>query len=121
MPRREIYNAGNKDSLPGSLGRSEGDDPSTDELVNCAYDALGTTFDFFRTAYGRNSLDGQGGSLRATVHYRENFMNVFREKGRLVLGDGDGKIFQPRPRDLLDVFASLVKQYSLGQSAEQAD
>ncbi|MFF2629636.1 M4 family metallopeptidase [Kitasatospora griseola] len=151
VPHREIYDAGNKDSLPGSLVRSEGDDPGADELVNCVYDALGTTFDFFLAAYGRNSLDGQGGTLRATVHYRENFMNVFWEKGRLVLGDGDGKIFQLRPRDLLDVvaagvsrqiqnpqlryfnqsgalsesicdvFASLVKQYSLGQSADQAD
>ncbi|MFD8755664.1 hypothetical protein ACFV0O_32505 [Kitasatospora sp. NPDC059577] len=85
--RREIYDAERKESLPGTLVRSEGDDASTDELVNGVYDALGTTFDFFRTAYGRNSLDGQGGPLRATVHYRDKFTNVFWEKGRLVLGD----------------------------------
>ncbi|MFB7476050.1 M4 family metallopeptidase [Kitasatospora sp. NPDC056184] len=151
VPRREIYDARNKDSLPGTLVRSEGEDAGTDELVDGVYDALGTTFDFFLTAYGRNSLDGQGGTLRATVHYREKFMNVFWEDGRLVLGDGDGEIFQLRPRDLLDVvaadvsrqilnpqlgyfhqsgalsesvcdvFASLVKQYALGQSTDQAD
>ncbi|MEV8325988.1 M4 family metallopeptidase [Kitasatospora sp. NPDC056731] len=149
--RREIYDARNKKSLPGTLVRSEGDDASTDELVNSVYDALGTSFDFFLAAYGRNSLDGEGGTLRATVHYDEKFTNVFWEGGRLVLGDGDGEVIQLRPRDLLDVvaagvvrqiqnpelgyfnqsgalsesisdvFASLVKQYSLGQSADQAD
>ncbi|WP_380284036.1 M4 family metallopeptidase [Kitasatospora purpeofusca] len=150
-PRREIYDAGHKDSLPGSLVRSEGEGPGQDELVNAVYDALGTTFDFLLTAYGRNSLDGEGGPLRASVHYREKFANVFWDGERLVLGDGDGEFFRLRPRELLDVvaaglarqivkpellyvlqsgalsesvadvFASLVKQYALGQSADQAD
>ncbi|MFE5740505.1 M4 family metallopeptidase [Streptomyces celluloflavus] len=151
MPRREIYDARNKDSLPGTLVRSEGEDASEDELVNSVYEALGTTFDFFLAAYGRNSLDGEGGPLRATVHYREKFTNTFWDGERLVLGDGDGEVIQLRSHDLLDiianglirqivnpqlmyigqsgalsesiadVFASLVKQYSLGQSADQAD
>ncbi|MFF2960272.1 M4 family metallopeptidase [Streptomyces sp. NPDC057963] len=151
VPRREISDARNKESLPGTLVRSEGEAAGKDDLVNSVYDALGTTFDFFLTAYGRNSLDGEGGPLRATVHYGEKFANVFWEDGRLVLGDGDGEIIQLRPRDLLDVvaagvirqipnpqlmyfgqsgalsesicdvFASLVKQYSLGQSADRAD
>ncbi|MEV7119201.1 M4 family metallopeptidase [Kitasatospora griseola] len=150
-PRREVYDAGTKDTLPGTLVRSEGDDPSTDELVNSVYDALGTIFDFFRDVYGRNSLDGEGGPLRVTVHYRENFANAFWDEKQFVLGDGDGEVFQLRPQEILDVvaagmvrqimnpqlvylfdsgalsesvadvFASLVKQYSLGQSAEQAD
>ncbi|MFD7596071.1 M4 family metallopeptidase [Kitasatospora sp. NPDC059812] len=149
--RREIYDARNKKSLPGALVRSEGEAASKDELVNSVYDALGTTFDFFLTAYGRNSLDGEGGPLRATVHYGDKFANVFWKGGRLVLGDGAGEFVQLRPRDLLDVvaasvsgqilnpqlmyfgqsgalsesisdvFASLVKQYSLGQSADRAD
>ncbi|MFF0292834.1 hypothetical protein ACFYS8_06350 [Kitasatospora sp. NPDC004615] len=59
-PRREVYDAGTKDTLPGTLVRSEGDDPSTDELVNSVYDALGTTFDFFRDVYGRE-LPGRRG------------------------------------------------------------
>ncbi|MFD7106968.1 M4 family metallopeptidase [Streptomyces celluloflavus] len=150
-PRREIYDARNKDSLPGTLVRSEGEDASEDELVNSVYEALGTTFDFFLASYGRNSLDGEGGPLRATVHYREKFTNTFWDGERFVLGDGDGEFIQPRSHDLLDVianglirqivnpqlmyigqpgalsesiadvFASLVKQYSLGQSADQAD
>ncbi|MFG2695267.1 M4 family metallopeptidase [Kitasatospora sp. NPDC048407] len=150
-PRREVYDAGTKDTLPGTLVRSEGDDPSTDELVNSVYDALGTTFDFFRDVYGRNSLDGEGGPLRVTVHYREKFPNAFWDGKQFVLGDGDGTVYQLRPQEILDVvaagmvrqimnpelvyafdsgalsesvadvFASLVKQYSLGQSADQAD
>ncbi|MFD0398981.1 hypothetical protein ACFVHI_12990 [Kitasatospora sp. NPDC127121] len=108
MPRREIYDARNKESLPGALVRSEGEAASKDELVNSVYDALGTTFDFFLTAYGRNSLDGEGGPLRATVHYGDKFANVFWKGGRLVLGDGDGEFVQLRPRDLLDVVAPSV-------------
>ncbi|MFE7562524.1 M4 family metallopeptidase [Kitasatospora sp. NPDC057500] len=150
-PRREVHDARNKDSLPGTLVRSEGDDAVGDELVNGVYDALGTTFEFFRDAYGRNSLDGEGGPLRATVHYREKFPNMFWDGRRFVLGDGDGEIFRLRPNEILDivaagmtrqimnpqllyafqsgalsesvadVFASLVKQYALGQTADQAD
>ncbi|MFD8482315.1 M4 family metallopeptidase [Kitasatospora sp. NPDC059673] len=148
---REIHDAGNKDTLPGTLVRSEGDDPSTDELVNSVYDALGSTFDFFREVYGRNSIDGKGSPLRVTVHYREKFANAFWDGERFVLGDGDGELFRLRPHEILDVvaaglaqqitaplllsvkdpgalavsiadvFASLVKQYALGQSADQAD
>ncbi|MET8698051.1 M4 family metallopeptidase [Kitasatospora sp. NPDC004723] len=150
-PRREVYDAGTKDTLPGTLVRSEGDGASEDNLVNSVYDALGTTFDFFLTAYGRNSMDGKGGPLRATVHYREKFPNAFWDGERFVLGDGDGETFQLRPREILDVvaaglaqqiveplllsskepgalavsladvFASLVKQHALGQSADRAD
>ncbi|MFE6868599.1 M4 family metallopeptidase [Kitasatospora sp. NPDC057692] len=150
-PRREVYDAGNKDTLPGTLVRSEGDGPSTDELVNSVYDALGSTFDFFRDVYGRNSLDGEGGPLRATVHYREKFPNAFWGGERFVLGDGDGERFKVCPQEILDVvaagmtrqimnpqhlyafepgalsesiaevFASFVKRHALGQSADQAD
>ncbi|MFF2545871.1 M4 family metallopeptidase [Kitasatospora sp. NPDC058063] len=150
-PHREIYDAKNQQSLPGTLVRSEGEAESADDTVNAVYDALGTVVDFFHTVYGRDSLDGKGGPLRATVHHDKESWNPFWDGQRLVLGDGDGKVFRPQPRGLLDVitgtltplvlnpellyfhqsgaltvsvgdvFGSLVKQHSLGQSADQAD
>lgn len=148
---REIYDAEKQNTLPGTLVRSEGEAESADETVNAVYDAIGTIADFFHTVYGRDSLDGKGGRVRATVHHGMPGFNAFWDGERFALADGDGTIFQPRPRELLDVvagpltklilnpdlaytfqpgalsesvsdvFASLVKQYSLGQTADQAD
>lgn len=151
-PVRKVYDAGQKRELPGTLVYSEGDGPSEDAAVSRVVDGLGATFDLFWSVYGRNSLDGEGLPLVATVHYGKDFGNSFWGDGQLVFGDGDGKLFLDFTRSLEniahqltmgliehtanllfhgetgalavsigDVFGSLVKQRSLGQTAEGAD
>ena len=56
--------------------RGEGDPPSTDVAVNEAYDFSGATYDFYETAYNRNSVDGRGLRLDSTVHYDQQFDNA---------------------------------------------
>ncbi len=92
-PDREISDAQLREVLPGVKVRGE-DDPATgDAAADEAFDGLGATFDFLWDAWGRNSLDGAGGSLLATVHYGEDYDNAFWNGERMVFGDGDGEVF----------------------------
>ncbi|MGW5235410.1 M4 family metallopeptidase [Streptomyces nodosus] len=92
-PRRTVYDAGHRQNLPGSKVRGEGDDPGQDASVNRAYAGLGATFELYLTAYGRDSIDGEGLPLDASVHYDDHYDNAFWNGEQMVFGDGDGEIF----------------------------
>ena len=92
-PNRTIADAHNDETLPGAVVREEGDDPTGDVAVDEAYDGLGATFALFSEVYGRNSIDGAGLPLDATVHYGVEYDNAFWDGQRMVFGDGDGEIF----------------------------
>ncbi|MDI3421072.1 M4 family metallopeptidase [Streptomyces luteolus] len=151
-PNRTIHDARNGTELPGTKVRAEGGEPSQDATVNRAYAGLGATFELFLKSFERDSIDGNGLPLIATVHYDEKYGNAFWDGKQMVFGDGDGEIFLDFtiPVDVMahelthgvtqytanlaysgqsgalnesvsDVFGSLVKQYTLGQTADQAD
>ncbi len=150
--QRTVYDARHGSQLPGAKARGEGDPPGKDVTVNEAYDGAGATYDLYRQAFDRNSIDDRGMPLVSTVHYRRDYDNAFWDGNQMVYGDGDGKIFQrfTKAVDVIghelthgvtqyeanldyadqpgalnesfsDVFGSLVKQWALGQAAEQAD
>jgi Zn-dependent metalloprotease len=93
QPRRRIRDAGTGTDLPGRLVRREGEAPTGDVTADEAYDGLGATHDLYDEAYGRDSLDGAGVPLRATVHYGVDYSNAFWDGTRMVFGDGDGEYF----------------------------
>lgn len=93
LPQRSIYDAEHQQQLPGKLVRAEGRPTTGDVSVDEAYEGLGATFEFFRDVYGRNSLDGKGLPLSATVHYDRDYDNAFWDGERMVFGDGDGEVF----------------------------
>lgn len=99
-PRREVYDAGNRATLPGRLVRSEGEDPTGDAEADAAFDGAGYTYRLFADVYSRDSLDGQGMTLVSSVHVRRNFNNAFWNGEQMAYGDGDGKIFLPFTRSL---------------------
>src|SRR5262245_17506233 len=76
VKQRTISSAGNEETVPGTVVRSEGAAPTNDPAVDEAYDGLGHTFDFFLEVYRRNSIDDEGMPLNATVHYGHNFNNA---------------------------------------------
>lgn len=92
-PNRTISDARGSETLPGVVVRSEDDAPVADAAVNEAFDGLGATFDLLLGAFGRNSIDGLGAPLEATVHYGRDYDNAFWDGERMVFGDGDGEIF----------------------------
>ncbi|GAA2955740.1 M4 family metallopeptidase [Streptomyces enissocaesilis] len=150
-PHRTVHDAEHLRSLPGRKVRGEGDEPHPDATVNRAYAGLGATFELLLKAFGRDSVDGNGLPLVASVHYGENYGNAFWDGQQMVFGDGD-EIFRDftLPVDVIahelahgvtqytagltyfgqsgalnesvsDVFGSLVKQYVDDQSADRAD
>ncbi|WP_327392148.1 M4 family metallopeptidase [Streptomyces sp. NBC_01186] len=93
-PQRTIYDAKNKETLPGKKVREEGSKPAKDASVNRAYAGLGATFELYLSAYARYSIDGSGLPLDATVHYGEEYGNAFWDGKQMVFGDGDGELFR---------------------------
>jgi Zn-dependent metalloprotease len=151
-PHRTVHDAGHGTDLPGRTVRGEGAPASRDATVNRAYSGLGATFELYLKAYGRDSIDGKGMPLIASVHYSRDYNNAFWNGEQMVFGDGDGEVFLDftLPVDVIghelthgvtqhtanlayegqsgalnesvsDVFGSLIKQYTLGQTAAEAD
>jgi subtilisin len=148
--RRQVFKCDNGNDLPGDPARMESDPVSSDDVVNQAFDHAGTTWKFFNQIFGRESVDGHGRTLVSSVHYGQNYDNAFWDGQQMVYGDGlifhnfTGAIeviahelthgvtqfsaqlaYQNQTgalnESMSDVFGSLVKQWSLNQSADQAD
>jgi bacillolysin len=92
---RKIYNNNNDSSkgLPG-VGpvRIEGQAVTGNADVDNAYTYLGDTYNFFFNNFGRNSIDGAGLQLIATVKYCDPsyscpFANAFWNGEQMVFGD----------------------------------
>lgn len=151
-PHRTVHDARHGTDLPGRKVRGEGDEPGKDATVNRAYAGLGATYELFWKSFERDSIDGNGLPLDATVHYDRDYNNAFWNGEQMVFGDGDGEIFldftipidvighelshgvtqytanltyfgQPGAlnESMSDVFGALIKQYTLGQTAAEAD
>jgi hypothetical protein len=98
--QRTIHDAHHGTGLPGAVVRSEGGQPTGDEAVDQAYDGLGATWTLYDEVFGRNSIDGRGLPLVATVHYDRGYDNAFWNGAQMVFGDGDGTIFLGFTRSL---------------------
>jgi Zn-dependent metalloprotease len=116
-PVRSIYDAGGSETLPGKLVRKEGDPESGDVAADEAYDGLGHTHKLFADIFGRNSIDGAGLPLDATVHFGKLYDNAFWDGGQMVFGDGDSQVFERFTRSLSVIGHELthgVTQFSAG-------
>ncbi|MFC7847740.1 M4 family metallopeptidase [Arthrobacter sp. NPDC057388] len=114
---RSVFDAKSGESLPGQVVRKEGDAPTGDPAVDEAYDGLGHTHSLYADAFGRNSIDGQGMPLKATVHFGRMYDNAFWDGQQMVFGDGDGEVFERFTRSLSVIGHELahgVTQFSAG-------
>jgi Zn-dependent metalloprotease len=149
--KREVYDAQNREKLPGKRARFEDDPETSDQTVNNAYDYSGIVRDFLWNVHNRNGINANGMVFRVTVHYGDGFGNAFWDGSQFTAGDGDGKVFLTFV--LLDVFGhevihgvtefeantryygqsgalnesfsdvggESIEQYHLGQTADAAD
>lgn len=150
-PERRIHDGQNKAALPGKLVRSEGDGPSGIADADRIYDATGDVLTLLAQEYGRNSLDGHGMPVIATVNHRRNYNNAFWDGDQMAFGNGDGKLFRTfidlsviahemthgvvqfsggliyqdqagaLNESICDVFAAIAVQRHLGQTPSEAD
>jgi Zn-dependent metalloprotease len=91
---RTIYDAGGSENLPGKLVRKEGERATGDAATDEAYGGLGHTHRLYADVFGRNSIDGRGLRLDATVHFGMLYDNAFWDGTQMVFGDGDGEVFE---------------------------
>ncbi|MGH9000786.1 MAG: M4 family metallopeptidase [Acidimicrobiia bacterium] len=92
---RAVYDAGGTEDLPGKIARaSDGpDQPAGDVAVDEAWNGMGATDTYLRDVHRRASLDGEGTTMEAVVHFGERYANAFWDGRRIVCGDGDGELF----------------------------
>ncbi|NUR08232.1 MAG: M4 family metallopeptidase, partial [Nocardioidaceae bacterium] len=110
-----VYTADNGSDLPGELVRAAGDEVSGDVAVDEAYAGVEGSLALYREVYDRDSFDGQGAPVDATVHYQRDYDNAFWDGNQLVFGDGDGKVFGrfTKPVDVLGhELTHAVTQYT---------
>jgi Thermolysin metallopeptidase, alpha-helical domain/Thermolysin metallopeptidase, catalytic domain len=114
---RVVHSAGNTETLPGEVVRSDGDPPVGDLAVDESFDSSGQVLDLFQSQFGRRSIDGHGGTVSITVHYGRDYDNAFWDGTQLVFGDGDGQIFErfTKPMDVMaHEFTHGVTQFTIG-------
>jgi len=95
----ETYTANNRSSLPGTL-LTDADNVWTDRAGVDAHAHAAATYDFYKSKFNRNGIDGNGLLIRSTVHYGSNYNNAFWNGVQIVFGDGDGTTFRPLSGDL---------------------
>ena len=68
---RRLYDLSNNPStpLPGTLVRSEGGAVSGNVDADDVYDYSGDTYNYYWSEHGRDSFDGHGATMSASVHY----------------------------------------------------
>lgn len=88
---RQVFDAQGRTILPGTLLRDEDDPPHRDKEANEAYDNVGIAMQFFKSVLGRDSVDGRGMRIDASVHYGVRFPNAMWTGEQMIVGDGDGR------------------------------
>ena len=98
-----VYTASNGSTLPGRKVRAAGAAATGDPAVDEAHDGVQASLALFMEVFGRDSYDGQGAAVVASVHYQRDYDNAFWDGDQLVFGDGDGKVFDrfTKPVDVL--------------------
>ncbi|MFD0415571.1 M4 family metallopeptidase [Streptomyces sp. NPDC127108] len=101
-----VYDAHhNRETTGLAVARRTGQPPTGDAAVDEAYDALLATSAFARAVLGRDPLVRR--PMTAVVHYSGDFSNMYWNGELLVLGDGDGTVFE-RFTQCLEIIAGGV-------------
>ena len=92
---RNIYDANSTSADPGDLVRDEGSDPSGILDADKAYNYYGDTYEFYLEEHNRDSIDGNGMVMSATVRYCDPdqacpYANAFWNGGRQRMYFGEG-------------------------------
>ncbi len=88
----QTYTASNRTSLPGSTVTSSSSTFNDPASVD-AHAYAQKVYDFYKSNFNRNSIDGNGLAIRSTTHYSTRYNNAFWNGSQMVYGDGDGSQF----------------------------
>jgi len=113
--RWAIHSAADSSDLPDPPVRIDGQPPTGDAAIDEAYAAAEAAWRLFAEVFEYPGVDGQGSPVVATVHYGSDYANAFWDGRQMVLGAGDGVIFDrmTAPIDALaHEYAHGVTQYT---------
>ena len=66
-----------------------------DQYATDAHWGSEMTYDYFLQKHNRNSIDGNGFTLKNYIHYDVNYNNAFWDGSRMTFGDGNGTSTDP--------------------------
>lgn len=99
-----VHDAEGGTTLPGRPVRAAGEPPVGDPAVEEAAAGITAALALLLEEWGRDSYDGAGRTVSASVHYGQQYANAFWDGVQLVFGDGDGVVFERFTRSV-DVLA----------------
>lgn len=99
-----VHDAEGGTTLPGRPVRTAGEPPVGDPAVEEAAAGITAALALLLEEWGRDSYDGAGRTVSASVHYGQQYANAFWDGVQLVFGDGDGVVFERFTRSV-DVLA----------------
>lgn len=91
IPSVTVNDCQNTTSLPGKPVTKPGS--SSDQTAKRAFDRTTDVVEFYKTCFGRNSIDDLGMTLASSIHYDVNYNNAFWNGVHMTYGDGDGQLF----------------------------
>jgi hypothetical protein len=86
-----VFDCQHGTALPGVPVANPGS--SSDGAAKRAFDETTAVVDFYKTVFGRNSLNNAGMTLLSSIHYSVNYNNAGWTGTRMEYGDGDGDVF----------------------------
>jgi bacillolysin len=101
---RELYDAQNRENLPGVLIAQEGEIPR-DPAAKSAYEKMGLVYDYYLKTHNRDSIDDRGWTLVTVVHFSQDYNWNFWDGQHIVFGDPDVSIRGASGAFALDVVA----------------
>ncbi|MTI71384.1 MAG: peptidase M4 family protein [Firmicutes bacterium] len=88
----QTFDGKTRKRLPGDIW-ADSDNTLNENYDHAAVDAqhyMAVTYDYYLEKFNRNSFDGNGALMKATVHYDRDYNNAFWNGEQIVFGDGDG-------------------------------
>jgi Zn-dependent metalloprotease len=105
-PRRTVCMALRGLESERTIARTEGSSESGDRVVDEVYRWLGLSYDFFWNIFARDSIDGKGMKLIATVYHGHDYNVLYWVGNQLVIGDNeDNQVLFNRVTATLDTLA----------------
>ncbi|MFF5721364.1 M4 family metallopeptidase [Streptomyces buecherae] len=92
---REVYDLEHEKVFPPSPVLTEHSQPShVTQDATVAFEALGVTYSYFHSMFGRDSYDGRGASLKAGVRFDRDYENAYWDPADKIMVFGDGMVIR---------------------------
>lgn len=90
-PTVTVFNCKHTQSLPGAPVAKPGS--SSDATAKRTFTETTSVAKFYKTVFGRNSIDNAGMTMVSSIHFGNKYNNAMWNGSQMIYGDGDGSLF----------------------------